>query len=312
MAGSRNGRRRAPPREMGYGLRVAGLWPLLLGLGTSVFGQVPEVRVYSAFQRIDPTGRVIYADRARRADAGPREILSPGLARNSRTAFHVAVTIPAGTDFTLYVGQNPEGFLGVDMYKQIFVRRDADWVPDGLEPVELPYTGRLPEASRPIVGQTTVVFLMDVAVPSGAEVRRTKLEPELHVNGQWILYPMEVRVVAAVIPERRESGGELGGVDQPSDSAARAALRSYLCGSPPGDFATRGSVRWFLLRDALQDMALARSLESPPGARLLPEILKKLTGESDGKKWCAAPVFPEEVGPEWYLRVRDSLLRMVE
>ena len=297
---------------MGYGVRVAGLWPLLLGLGTSAFGQHAEVRVYSALQRIDPTGRVISADRARRAGVGPREILSPGLARNSRTAFHVAVTVPADTEFTLYIGQNPEGFLGVEMYKEIFVRRDAEWVPDGLEPVELPYTGRLPEATRPIAGQTTVVFLMDVSVPPDADVRRTKLEPELLVNGQWVIYPMEVRVVAAVIPERIESGAGLAGMDQPSDSAPRAALRSYLCGSPPGDPAARGSVRWLLLRDALQDVALARSLESPPGARLLPEILQKLTGEGDRKKWCAAPVFPEEVGPEWYLRVRDALLRMVE
>jgi hypothetical protein len=291
--------------------RLGAAWALLAGSATGAWAQVPAVRVYSALQRIDPAGKVIQADRARRADVRPREILSPGLARNSRTAFHVAVTIPPGTDFTLFVGQNPEGFLGVEMYKEIFARGDAEWVPEGLERVELPYTGRLPEAARPIVGQTTVVFLMDVSVPPGAEVRRAKLEPELHVNGQWILYPMEVRVVAAIVPDRNESGAGLAGVNQSSDAAARAALQSYLCGSPPGDFAARGSVRWFLLRDALQDMALARSLESPPGARLLPELLR-LTGGGEGKKWCQAPVFPEEVGPEWYLRLRDALLRMVE
>ena len=154
---------------------------------------------------------------------------------------------------------------------------------------------------------------MDVSVPSGAEVRRTKLEPELYVDGQWIIYPMEVRVVAAVIPERRESGVELGGVDQPSDSTARAAVEilpvRLAAGTTSGPAAASAG---FCCAMRCEDLALARSLESPPGARLLPEILKKLTGESDGKKWCAAPVFPEEVGPEWYLRVRDALLRMVE
>ncbi|HSW51534.1 MAG TPA: hypothetical protein VLH09_15215 [Bryobacteraceae bacterium] len=291
-------------------MRVAALWPLLLALGSSAFGQLPTLRVYSALQRIDPTGRVVEADRARRADVGPREILSPGLARNSRTAFHVAVTVPPDTEFTLYVGQNPEGYLGVRMYKEAFVNRDAGWIPDGLEPVELPYTGRLPEAARPIAGQTTVVFLMDVSVPSGAEVLRTKLEPELHVKGQWIIYPMEVRILAARIPEGTRRGGATAGVDQPADTAARSALRSYLCGAPPGEETAPAGIRGFLLRDALQDMALARSLESPPGARLFPEILKPARG--DGKMWCESPQFPEDLGPEWYLRLRDALLRMVE
>jgi hypothetical protein len=220
------------------------------------------------------------------------------------------VTVPPDTEFTLYVGQNPEGYLGVRMYKEIFVRRDAGWIPDGLEPVELPYTGRLPEAARPIAGQTTVVFLMDVSVPASAEVIRTKLEPELHVDGQWIIYPMEVRVVAARIPERQESGGAPADLDQPADAAARSALRGYLCGVPPGKETASGSVRYFLLRDALQDMALAQSLESPPGARLFPEILKLPRGGE--RKWCAAPEFPGDLGPEWYLRFRDALLRMVE
>ncbi|MFB3776987.1 MAG: hypothetical protein ACE141_05225 [Bryobacteraceae bacterium] len=292
-------------------MRTAGLWPLLLGLTGTAYGQLPAVRVYSALQRIDPTGKVVEADRARRADVGPREILSPGLARNSRTAFHVAVTVPPNTEFTLYVGQNPEGYLGVRMYKEVFMKHDAGWIPDGLEPVELPYKGRLPETVRPIAGQTTVVFLMDVAVPPGAEVVRTKLEPELYVNGQWIIYPMEVRIVAARIPEGTVRFGAPGRVDEPSDAAARSALASYLCGSAPGKEAAPGSIRGLLLRDANQDIALARSLESPPGARLLPEILK-LTRGGDGKKWCQAPQFPEDLGPEWVLRVRDALLRMVE
>jgi hypothetical protein len=292
-------------------IRRGALGLILAGLATGAFAQSPSVRVYSQFQRIDPTGKVIYADRARNQEVRPREILSPGLARNSSTAFHLAVTVPPDMEFILYIGQNPDGFFGVRMYKEIFARRDAEWVPDGLEPVELPYKGKLPEASRPILGQTTVVFLIDVSVPAGADVRRVKLEPELNIGGEWIIYPMEVRVLSAVVPERKQSGPGLAALDQPSDAAARAALKSYICGAPPEDFAARDSVRWFLLRDALQDTSLARSLESPPGARLLPEILKA-AGGGEAASWCKAPVFPENLGPEWYLRVRDALFRMVE
>jgi len=253
---------------------------------------------------------VVSADRARRAGIQPREILSPALARNAHAAFHVALTVPAGEEFSLYMGQNPEDYLGLSMYKETYLKRGEEWIPDGLEPVKLPYTGRLPEADRPILGQTTVTFLMDLWVPPEAEAMRTKVEPEVWVDGRWIIYPMEVRIVSATVPEHKESGVPLPAVDGPSDSAARAALRSYLCGETPGDYATRGSLRWILLRDALQDMALARSLESPPGARLLPELLK-LAGSGDDAKWCQAPVFPEDLGPEWYLRLRDTLYRMV-
>ncbi len=291
-------------------LRVA-LGLILSGMATGAFAQSPAVKVYSEFQRIDPTGKVVYADRARNQEVRSREILSPGLARNSSTAFHLALTVPSDTEFTLYVGQNPEGFLGVQMYKEIFVRRDAEWVPDGLEAVDLPYTGKLPDVSRPILGQTTVVFLMDVTVPAGAEVRRTKLEPELFIGGQWIIYPMEVRVLNAAIKDRKETGPGLATLDQPSDEVARAALKAYLCGSQPGDFATRGNVRWFVLRDTLQDISLARSLESPPGTKLLPQLLK-LAGRGEAGKWCQAPVFPDDLGPEWYLRLRDGLFRMAE
>jgi hypothetical protein len=178
-----------------------------------------------------------------------------------------------------------------------------------LEPVKLPYTARLPDPARPIVGQTTVTFLMDVWVPAETEVQRIKLQPQVYAGGLWLIYPMEVRVLAAVIPGSNISGPSLGAVEQPSDSTVRGALRTYLCGAPPGDFAARGNLRWRILRNALQDAALARSLEARPGAWLLPEILR-MSESGDPEKWCAAPRFPEEFGPEWYLRVRDGLYRL--
>jgi hypothetical protein len=66
-----------------------------------------------------------------------------------------------------------------------------------------------------------------------------------------------------------------------------------------------------LLRNLWQDLALARTLESRPGERILPEIYR-LAGKKPAGDWCAAPIFPSELGPEWYLRVRDMLYRSVE
>jgi hypothetical protein len=56
-------------------------------------------------------------------------------------------------------------------------------------------------------------------------------------------------------------------------------------------------------------MALASKFESPPGARLIPEILRQAGSAAAPARWCKSPVFPEELGPEWYLRIRDALYR---
>ena len=63
-----------------------------------------------------------------------------------------------GDGSALYLGQNPDGFLGVTMYKEIHTLRGAEWLPDELEPVKLPIHGHMPDAAKPIPGQTTVTF----------------------------------------------------------------------------------------------------------------------------------------------------------
>jgi hypothetical protein len=270
---------------------------------------IASVQVYSEFQRIDPFGNVVSADRARREDVRPREILSPGLAGNAHASYHVAVTAPAGMPFTLFVGQYPTGFLGVTVYREVYMKVGAQWIPDGVERVMLPYAGKLPDPSRPIPGQTTVTFLMDVQVPLGAGGIRTKLEPQLNLDNRWITYPMEVRILDATVPGHKDDYGALAGLEEPSDATARRALRAYLCGSPGGDPPARNTLRWFTLRNTLEDIALARSLESRPGVKLLPEILR-LAGSGNTAKWCEAPVFPDDLGAEWYLLLRDALYRL--
>jgi hypothetical protein len=273
--------------------------------------QLPSIRFYSEFQRIDPFGQVVSPDRPRREGVAPREILSPGLARNAHASYRAAVTVPPGTTYSLFLGQNPEGFLGVTVYKEVYALSGAQWIPDQLQRVSLPYTGSLPDAAKPIPRQTTVTFLMDVWVPSDTEVRRTRLELQLFVAGRWIICPLEVRILPAIVPAHEISRAPLAGIAEASDMTARAALRAYVCGQAgPGAGASEpATVRGLILRNASQDIALARSLKGKPGDRILPEILK-LAGAGEAANWCAAPVFPADLGPEWYLRLRDALNRV--
>jgi hypothetical protein len=130
----------------------------------------------------------------------------------------------------------------------------------------------------------------------------------LYVDGQWIIYPMEVRVVSAVVPGHKRIEVPLAPITQPVDATARAAVRTYLCGAARSEPAPEGNIRWFVLRDVSQELALARVKESSPGSRLLP-IIAKGTEPATVGKWCESPVWPEDLGPEWFLRVRDSLYR---
>ncbi len=280
----------------------------VLVLAVCAWGQPASVKVYSEFQRIDPFGKVVSMDRAGRPEVGPREILSPAIGRNAHMALHVVVTVPPDQEFTLYIGQNPDDFLEVKLYKEVYVRQGEEWIPDGLEPVSMPYAGVLPERWRPIPGQSVVTFLMDVYAKPGTVVQRTKLEPELFFDGRWIIYPMEVRVVSAEVPEHKPSAVPLSPAAQPSDTTARAAVRAYLCGEPASDPPAENTVRSLIMRDVMQDMVLARSRETSPGSRILP-IIAKGTDTGAVKKWCESPTFPEELGPEWYLRVRDAFYR---
>ncbi len=268
-----------------------------------------SLRVYSELQRVDPFGAIVPPDTPRLPGARPREILSPAVARHAYASFHVVVSFPKGGAFTLHIGQNPEGAFGVSLYKERYVRRGSVWIPEELEPVTLPYTGSLPDRTLP--KQTAQAFWLDLWVPARTAPGRVRVEVQMHVNGRWLIYPMEVRVMPATVPSTPplQPFEALG--NRPADTAARRALIEYLCGSRP---ALQGSPRTlgaFLYRNARQDLALARSLESAGGANPFVTQLLRVTGGAGVSSWCAAPSFPED-GPEWYLRaVRDFLYRMV-
>jgi hypothetical protein len=205
--------------------------------------------VYSEFARIDGSGKVT-------APESPREILSPAIVRNGFISFQVVVEVPGETKWLLFVGQNPENSVKVTMYRELG---------GSLEPVELPYAG-----------SGTQVLWMDVWTDGNAPVRRIKIEPELHINDDWVIYPIEGRVVDARIP--------------PGPSPV-PSMHAYLCETPALGPPLEGP----RLRNSEQDVKL---MDAHASAK---EDVKKLLGG------CEAPP-PSD--PESYLQIRDYLFRL--
>src|SRR5438093_1305183 len=131
-----------------------------------------SLEIYSEFQRVDPFGRIVAADRAET----PREILSPAVARNGFASFHVAVSVPPPANYFLYVVTNPVSACRIALYKEHFVKIKGGWVPDALTEVRrLPDFGAVPDPDEQIPGQNTRVYLLDVWIPPDAGAGRFRL-----------------------------------------------------------------------------------------------------------------------------------------
>jgi hypothetical protein len=218
------------------------------------------LRVYSEFAKIDATGKVT-------APAEPREILSPAIARNAFSSFQVVVDVPRGTAYQLYVAQNPENAVEVTLY-----RENAD---------------KLERVEQPVSGNSTQVFWMDLWTARDAPVQRIKVEPQLHVNNDWVIYPMEARVMEATVEGARRLFG--------TEMEAMALIRQVLCDPalPTDSGVEQGlTVRSLRSRNGFQDLTL---IKAAPKA-----TLQELFGS------CTA--YPTD--PESYLRIRDYLLRL--
>src|SRR5947209_5087998 len=133
--------------------------PVLLGL-LAVRLAAQTLEVHSEFLRVNPQGEILTVD----ATPKPREILSPGIVRNGFASFHVVVRSPRPTSYFLLVGTNPPNILRTTLYKEEFVKRGEDWIPDALEILRPPNFGVIPDAAG-IPDQMAAVYLLDVWVP---------------------------------------------------------------------------------------------------------------------------------------------------
>lgn len=190
--------------------------------------------------------------------ATPREIISPAVARNGFSTYRVVVNASAGKSFFLFCQTNPPDLVIPRLYK-IGARGELD-------PVRSPNFGVIPD------GETSRVYLLDVWVPRDAEPgRRVRLELQLKV-GDWIVYPLELRIQRATIP-----------------------LPSIEAGEAPVSLAAVEQ------RNRKQDESLEELL-------LLPEVWF-LTAQHIVNRWTEHSPFSTADDPEWYLRVRDVMYR---
>jgi hypothetical protein len=262
---------------------------LLLGIWRAVEGQ--EVNIYSEFQRFNPHGRVVPQDRELRA----REILSPAVPRNGHLSVQVVVTGPSGTNYFLYAGANPADTVRMTIYREHFVRCGVDYCPDWLTEQRSPSFGAIPESLHDMPDQNTRCYLLDIWVPPDVPPRRIRIEALLKV-GIWLVAPMEIRVIAPALPagQGKIMKEDIAPIEAPSSATAQTQFLRFLNGLPPET--PRGILRLrdIIQRNAAEDMSLA----GLSGLRV-PEM--NLLG------WTPF-VFPE-IGPEWYLRVRDFIYR---
>jgi len=262
-----------------------------------------SVDIYPEFRRVDPFGAVAAADQA----LAPREILSPAVARNGFASFHIVISLPPKETYLLYVAPNPISACRVALYKEHFVKTSHGWIPDTLvEVTHLPDFGVMPDPDDNIEGQTTRLYLLDLWIPPNADVARFRLEVQMKV-ADWIVRPMEVRVLPARIPAIAAADPAAAippnfpAVEHGADSPALQVVHEYLSGSPlragPQPLTLRGIIR----RNALQDMALAASLDPAVAG---PGALERRTIDL---LWNNLSFVPHVFGAEWYLRLRDFL-----
>jgi hypothetical protein len=140
----------------------------------------------------------------------------------------------------------------------------------------------LPDPAASIPGQTTRVYLLDVWVPWNAPTGKVRLEVLLKTD-YWQLWPMEVRVLPAIVPEMPALKGtpDLPELAMPADTAALRAVQSKpLLPQEPS------TVRGVIWRNGAQDAAIRAA----------------------AKTLLALPERGED-GAESYLRFRDRLYR---
>lgn len=279
----------------------------LLTLAVPAALAAQSLSVHSEFYRVDPLGVAVPQDNV----TAPREILSPAVARNGYASFRVVVAAPPSTPFTLHIAQNPENTAQAVLYREIYTKVGETWIPDRVEPVRLPYTGTVALPDRPIPGQTVQSFWLDVNVPAKAPPVRFRLEVQLNMGDAWVISPLEVRVQQASYPALGEMKSGVAPIDAPADATADAVLHEYLCAAPvPGKSENEVTVRQMIRRNAVQDVALARSLEPSRTRQILQQSIVWAAGFTNltPAAWCKAWKRPEGAGAEWYLKVRGYLL----
>lgn len=255
------------------------------------------MRIYSPFQRFGPDGEVIAKDRVER----PREILSPAVPKNAWLTLQIVVKAKPGTEYTLFMGQNPEDLTQYKVYQERYEQTDGVWVPDGLQPVKIPHGAKLDE------NQTCQSYLLEIFVPAGVEKERFRIEAQLLVDHRYLIAPMEVRVVGETLSHAAEPQGRLANLSDRIDTTLFGPVREYLCGAKPSRLPQQpDTLRAMVLRDIRQDLEMAQRRSAQGGAVVTQGMILSASGFGSLDEFCKSKQLPPR-GAEWWLRARDYL-----
>lgn len=255
------------------------------------------LEVYSEFRRLGPNGAIVQPDRTGK----PREIISPAVARNAFATFQLLVSAPAGRPYALHIGDNPADTFQYTLYREHDGAGSP--IPDRLDKIALPV--------ETISTGAAVSYWLDVWVPRGTPPSRIRVEAQLNVGPEWVIYPMEVRVLPATIPPHEPPAVALPQPRASSVQAAFGAMQAYLCPTQQKQPIPAGiTIRHLIRRNAAQDMALAQSLEPALGSSQLRKTILGLVGAPDAEQWCTSRLsLTAAYDPETYLKVRDYLFK---
>jgi hypothetical protein len=233
-----------------------------------LWGQHAELRIYSEFERLSTAGDLIDNTPGRT----PQEIISPAVARNSFTSFHVAVTARPGILYWFAVQSNPPDVFGIKVYKESASSRSS--VLDELHEEAKPsyFLGQMSANGRD-------VYLLDIWTPPDAQVRTVRFEV-LVKEAYWVVAPMEIRIQAVRVPKLNPAlcCDSLPAPDQPSDAFAWEALLMGFTGARQPFIAAPATVRSAIHRNALQDAALIGGLKPVEQRMLMERALADLMG----------------------------------
>jgi hypothetical protein len=136
-----------------------------------------------------------------------------------------------------------------------------------------------------------------VWVPARLQPGRIRVEAQLFADGYWVIAPMEVRAQASVYPKSERPKLPLPAIESPTDQSVLGPWKLALCGERRVGLREpliARSVRSMIQRNAQQDVELARTMN----------VLEQQPKEA----LCGGKRPPAEEGPEWYLRLRNSLV----
>lgn len=244
--------------------------------------------VYPEYQRPDPFGGVLEADRS------PAAGQHFATARGGYASFHLVAKLTAPGTYELTV-QSP---LQVDVFREWFhkMARGGKYIPDALVPVTSPYKSAMPDPENRIPGQTAQAFWIDVWVPANTKPGTYPMNATLRAGNETATKAIEVQVTAAEVPK-----DDVVTMDHNSYGSSFLADQYPKLAAQYGDGFFTSDAFFKLIhayhRIFYEHRGILHQLGYGHGGKVAPEFAPALTGFGRSKKIANWDLFDRHYGP---------------